>query len=169
MPEPSAIPVDPAVLVPAGASILDAAAWVGHVCWAELGFHEVLTRWLEDEGDAELAVELWALRAERAELAAAWHRRLPELRELPRAGFVEPSAVGEEGFAGLVELAGASRSAERASALRDALAAMQVHYTAHRTVAVGPADGPTATTLAEAVATTAGGVDRLDRWLVRCS
>lgn len=165
MADPTAPPVEPVVLVPAGPAILDAATWVGHVCWAELRFHAVLTGWLADERDAELALALWALRSDRAALAAAWHQRLPELRELPRSGFVEPSVAGEEGFAALVALEGADRSLDRASALRGTLTAMQAHYEAHRSVAVGPADGPTAATLADAVATTAAGVARLDRWL----
>lgn len=168
MTEPAADVPEPqvhAVVVPAGASILDAATWIGRACWTELRFHALLTSWLADEGDADLALDLWSLRSGHAELAEAWHRRLPELRELPRAGFVEPGGTDEEAFAALDALVGPGTSSRRAAALRTALVAHLARYEDHRAVAVGPADGPAAATLAVATATTASGVDRLDRWL----
>ncbi|HEX2575788.1 MAG TPA: hypothetical protein VHK88_05520 [Aquihabitans sp.] len=143
-----------AVVVPSGAPLLDAARWVGHVCWAELRFHQVLTGWLALEPDPVLATTLWQIRAGRADLAEAWHRRLPELRELPRAGFVEPSGEAEAGFAALVALEDPQASRARALALAAALEGVQDHYQAHVAVAVGPADGPVAATLAAAVART---------------
>ncbi|MEZ5178157.1 MAG: DMT family transporter [Acidimicrobiales bacterium] len=75
----------PAVVIPAGPPILEAAAWVGHACWAELRFHQVLTTWLAVEADLELSQAFWAIRGHRAQVAEWWHRRLPELREHPAA------------------------------------------------------------------------------------
>ena len=144
----------PAVVVPAGWPILDAAAWVGHSCWAELRFHQVLTDWLAIETSASLATVFWALRAHRAELAEAWHRRLPELREFPRPGFVKPSTAGERGFADLEALMDPAGGEARSAALTAALLAMADHYRAHAQVALGPADGPVADSLASALART---------------
>lgn len=140
------------VLVPAGATILDAGAWIGHVCWAELRFHQLLTGWLAVESDRALTPVLWTIRAHRAELAEVWHRRLPELRELPRAGFVEPSRWAEEALAAMEALTGPAASAVRVKTLSGALSTMADHYRRHLLVAVGPADGPTAATLATAIA-----------------
>ncbi len=155
MPDDHAAAHARAVVVPAGEPLLDAARWVGHACWAELRLHEVLTGWLADEADPELVTVLWSLRAHRAELAEAWHRRLPELREFPRAGFVLPSDRGQAGASALEALTAAdATSAERVAALGGALAAMADHYRDRVPVAVGPADAPTADTLARALART---------------
>lgn len=143
------------VLVPPGVPILEAAAWVGHACWGELALHRVLTGWLADEDDGEAVVAFWAARAHAAERAEAWHRRLPELREFPRAGFVRGSEEGEGGAAALAALAGPGRSGERRAALDAALARMAAHYQDHLAVAVGPADGPTAETLRRSLASVA--------------
>ncbi len=79
------------VLVPAGLPILDAARWVGASCWLELTVHQLLTAELAaPDLDDQGRVVRWRVRAHRAEVAAAWHQRLPELRELPREGFVAP-------------------------------------------------------------------------------
>ena len=72
--------------------ILEAAAWVGHACWAELRLHAVLTHWLSVESDPEVTVLLWSERADAADRAEAWHRRLPELREHPRSAFIHASS-----------------------------------------------------------------------------
>ena len=84
------------VVVPSGAVLADAARWVGHACWSELQFHQFLTEWLAVETDPELSTAFWAIRAHRGELAEAWHRRLPELREFPRSGFVRSSLAAED-------------------------------------------------------------------------
>lgn len=146
---------EPRPVMPAGPSILDAAAWVGHVCWAELRLHQLLTDWLAVEDDPGLGLVLWRVRSHRAALAEAWNRRLPELRELPRAGFVEPSARGDQGFAALDALTDGGTAIERADALAGALERLLHHYQARVEVARGPADGPTAATLVEAVRVTA--------------
>jgi hypothetical protein len=161
MTEPAPVTSEPVVVVPAGAPLVDAAPWIGHVCWAELELHRVLTGWLAVEADPAAATLWWAVRAHRAELAEAWHRRLPELRELPRAGFVEPSPVGEGGLASRADLDAPSATAERRAALGDALGALADHYRRHRSVAVGPADGPTAETLARAVSCTEADLARV--------
>lgn len=154
MTDASAPSVPPFVVVPVGQPILDAAAWVGHACWAELRLHQVLTDWLAIEASPPLATAFWAVRAHRAELAEAWHRRLPELREFPRPGFVKSSAAGDQGLAGLEVLTDPADGAARVAALRAALAAMADHYRKHAQVAVGPADGPVADTLGWAIART---------------
>ena len=152
----------PAVVVPAGWPMLDAAAWVGHACWAELRFHQVLTDWLAIETSASLATVFWAVRAHRAELAEAWHRRLPELREFPRPGFVKASPSGERGFADLEALTDPAGGAARSAALAVALAAVADHYRAHAEVAVGSADGPVADTLVSALARTESDIALLE-------
>ncbi len=158
-PAPSASPV---VVVPSGWPMLDAAAWVGHSCWAELRLHQVLTDWLAIETSAALSTAFWAVRAHRAELAEAWHRRLPELREFPRSGFVKPSTAGERGFADLEALTGPADGAARSAALTAALAAMADHYRARAQVALGPADAPVADTLTSALARTESDLARLE-------
>ncbi len=143
--------MDPHVLVPAGAPILEAAAWVGQACWSELALHDVLTGWLADEDDGAFASTLWTLRAGTAERAEAWHRRLPELREYPRDEFVGPSAKAEAVLDGLATLTGGGRGPQRLAAVDQALARLAQHYQDHLSVAVGPADGPTARTLRTAL------------------
>ncbi len=150
----TAPPAADSVVVPSGAVLADAAQWVGHACWSELQFHQLLTDWLAVETDPELSTAFWAVRAHRGELAEAWHRRLPELREFPRSGFVRSSLAAEEGFATLDAIRGPADGGTRAEALRSALSAMAEHYRGHLAVAVGPADGPTADTLAQAIART---------------
>lgn len=145
----------PPTVVPVGAAIIEAASWVGHACWAELRLHQVLTEWLAVELDAELSVAFWAVRAHRAELAEAWHARLPELRELSRAGFVEPGDPWDGVFTGMNALTGPDQSSARLRSLVRALATVGGHYDAHVAVAVGPADGPTAATLSMAIERTA--------------
>lgn len=145
----------PAVVIPAGLPILDAAAWVGHACWAELRFHQVLTSWLAVEVDLELSQAYWAIRSHRAEVAEWWHRRLPELREHPRASFVAPSSP--EVAARFDELEGllqADASLDRAAAAAGVLVALGRGYEERRAVAVGAADRPVAATLVQAVAIT---------------
>lgn len=145
---------DPNVVVPVGLPILEAAAWVGHACWAELRYHQTLTRWLAVEDDPAVAVTLWAVRAHRAELAESWHRRLPELREFPREQFVRSSGEAEAGFEALDALTVPGAGAGRRAALAEALTRMATHYEAHLEVAVGPADAPTADTLRQAITRT---------------
>ncbi|CAN5793649.1 hypothetical protein BH10ACT1_BH10ACT1_35350 [soil metagenome] len=145
---------EPTVVVPAGLPILEAAAWVGHACWAELRLHETLTRWLAVEADPPVAVALWTVRAHRAELAESWHRRLPELRELPREQFVRSSSEADAGFEVLDALTAPEAGAARVDALAEALRRMGDHYEAHVDVATGPADGPTADALRQSIART---------------
>ncbi|MEO6987992.1 MAG: hypothetical protein ABI239_05020, partial [Aquihabitans sp.] len=93
---------DVVVLVPAGEPILVAAAWVGTACWTELRLHQMMSDLLGTATVAPVpsvsipsASKLWTVRAHRAEVAEAWHRRLPELREFPRPDFVIPRTDGE--------------------------------------------------------------------------
>lgn len=139
---------EPQVVIPAGSELLDAAAWVGRSCWIELTLHQHLTEWLADEHDPALAATLWTVRSRRAEVAERWHRRLPELRELARAGFVEPDADAESLLA---PLATDASSGQRRDRLAEVLDAIDERYRAHVAVAVGPADAPTARTLLEAI------------------
>ncbi len=134
---------EPRVLVPAGLPLLDAAGWVGASCRAELVLHERLTATLASGAGAERSGVLWEVRAHRAEVAECWHRRLPELREMPREGFVAAAARpdAEAGATGPLE------PAELVRTLGDLLD----RYRAHVAGAVGPADGPTADTLAHAI------------------
>lgn len=148
---------DAEVLIPAGAELLDAAAWVGRSCWIELTVHQRLTDWLADESDPQLAAALWTVRSRRAELAERWHRRLPELRELARAGFVEPDAEAETLLA---PLAGEVSGDARRKRLAEVLDALLERYRSQVHVVVGPADAPTARTLAEAIEAT--GADRAE-------
>lgn len=148
---------EPAVLVPPGLPLHDAAAWVGRACWAELRLHEVLTGWLAVEADPEAVAVLWSERADAAERAAAWHARLPELRELPRPSLVQPSsdAVARL-FNGLASIDSPERTAARRGALAAVLRGLRLGYHRQAQVAVGPADGPTATTLTAALRSTFG-------------
>jgi hypothetical protein len=143
---------EPEIVVPAGPSLEEAAAWSGHACWCELRLHEVLTAWLAVEVDPVAAAALWSQRADAAERAEAWHRRLPELREWPRDRFVAPSsdAVARL-FAGLESLDQPEATAARRGALAAVLRGLRVGYHRRQAVAVGPADGPTATTLQAAL------------------
>jgi hypothetical protein len=194
-PEPAAGPDDaapgpsgstarpPAVVVPAGAPLVEAAEWVGHACWAELRFHGALTRWLAAESDPVAATLLWRVRSHRAEVAEQWHRRLPELREMPRADFVragdptlaalfdhvealgaddEPAPTddppgdpaGPDDAAGAAAAAAAAErtlTLARVHAAASLLSALRAGYEARVSVAVGPADGPVAATLAQAI------------------
>lgn len=161
---------DVVVLVPAGEPILAAAAWVGTVCWAELRLHQMISDELgtavvaplapaagsssedEDEqvgdrsgdlgsfGQSSDASRLWTVRAHRAEVAEAWHRRLPELREFPRPDFVAPGSDGERL---LVD-----------GSVTATLQALLDHYRQRSTQPMGAADGPVADTLAVAIART---------------
>lgn len=133
------------VVVPAGLPLLDAARWVGASCWLELAVHRLLTAELADPdlSDDE-RVARWRVRAHRAEVAAAWHERLPELREFPRDRFVAPPAGAGpevddpwwEPGAGVDLVAALDRLDRR--------------YRDHEAVAVGPADGPVRATLSRA-------------------
>lgn len=142
---------DRAVVQPAGAPLLDAAAWVGASCHLELLLHGRLTAALAAGVGPERVGALWAIRAHRAELAEAWHRRLPELRELPREtlvrveGPVEPRLAAPAG----------GDPADDPAWVADALDALAERYLRHAEVAVGPADAPVADALARALAVTA--------------
>ncbi|CAN5827805.1 hypothetical protein BH23ACT2_BH23ACT2_22220 [soil metagenome] len=141
-----------AVVIPAGRPIEEAAVWVGHACWAELRLHQALTGWLAIEADDEQRVSWWRLRSHRAELAEAWHRRLPELRELPRPGLVlAGSPEVEARYDRLAQLLDATGTRDRIAALGAALGDLAQRYRDHRAVAVGPADAPVAATLASAI------------------
>ena len=142
------------VVMPAGPSLHDAARWVGNACWAELRWHEVLTGWMAEPGvdgvDDGASLLLWSLRADAGERAAMWHRRLPELSELPRHGFLTcPSEEVAEGFD---QLAAIAADGGRLPATVAVLGAFLSGYTARQATAVGPADGPVARSLVEAVA-----------------
>lgn len=156
-------PLPPTVTVtPAGPLFMDAAAWVGAASWAELQLHRALTDLLRT-AEPDQALVLWAVRARRAELAAAWHQRLPELRELPRSGFVEPTADVSEILAPLeAATSGGSAGGESISVVAGVLAELAAHYRAQESSVVGPADGPTAATLRRAVADTDADLETLD-------
>jgi hypothetical protein len=133
------------VVVPAGLPILDAARWVGASCWLELAAHRVLTAELADPDLSDSArVARWRVRAHRAEVAAAWHERLPELREFPRERFVAPPADPGPDPADRWWEAGASIGPV------DVLDRLDRRYRDHEAVAVGPADGPVRATLSRA-------------------
>jgi hypothetical protein len=148
---------DRTVVIPAGLPLLDAAAWVGHACWAELRVHAVLTGWMAVEDDPEATLVFWSERSDAAERAEAWHRRLPELREHPRAGFVRPSSAPvAELFDGLAALSGVGQTEVRRGALSAVLRGLRLGYHHRQELAVGPADGPLATTLVAALRSTFG-------------
>lgn len=138
-----------ATVTPAGPLLMDAAAWVGAASWAELVLHQALTDLLGTVEPGQ-AVVLWTIRARRAELAAAWHQRLPELRELPRSGFVEPTSE----IAAILAPFAEPVTGDRIGAVAEVLAMLGGHYRSRQAVAVGPADGPTTATLRRAVADT---------------
>ena len=146
---PGMADAEPTVLVPAGAPLLDAAAWVGLSCRAELDVFERLTEVLAAGPGPDRTAALWSVRAHRAEVAEAWHRRLPELREMPRSGFVESTDVDPTS----VPRTPTGDPAD-VSWLVDALDRLLDRYRAHVPVAVGPADGPVADTLRLAIART---------------
>ncbi len=148
---------EPRVLLPAGLPLLEAAAWVGNACWVELRLHAVLTGWLAVEQDPEATLVLWSERADAAERAEAWHRRLPELREHPRSSFVQASS-GEVArlLNGLTALDEPGQTDARRGALSAVLRGLRLGYHRRQSLAVGPADGPTATTLVAALRSTFG-------------
>lgn len=158
---------DAAVLTPPGLPILEAAAWIGHACWVELRLHAVLTHWIAIEPDAEAVAVYWTERADAAERAEAWHRRLPELREHPRSDFVVASSDGVAHVLNeLTLLDQPERTEQRRGALSAVLRGLRLGYHAHQELAVGPADGPTATTLVAALRSTfgVGGADPDPAW-----
>ena len=140
------------VVVEPGLPIEDAAAWVGHACWAELRFHELLTTWMADETDDATSAELWSIRAACAERATDWHRRLPELREMPRPDFMVPSSPEVAAFFDSLATATASGELNRLLAAEVVAGALRVGYEQHWHRAVGTADGPVARTIAASVA-----------------
>ncbi|MGN6696168.1 MAG: hypothetical protein ACTHN0_18455 [Aquihabitans sp.] len=155
------------VITPPGLPILEAASWVGHACWVELRLHAVLTHWLSIEPDAEAVSVYWAERADAAERAEAWHRRLPELREHPRSDFVVASSDGVADLLNqLTLLDQPDRTTDRRGALAAVLRGLRLGYHAHQERAVGPADGPTATSLVAALRSTfgVGGFDPDPSW-----
>lgn len=139
------LPDGEVLVVPPGRPLTESAAWIGNACWAELRFHEVLTGWLAVEADDGRAESLWRLRAGAATRARRWHEHLPELREMPREGFVVPAGPEVEAWFAALEPAAASLVLDR----------LRADYEAHQAVAVGPADGPTAQALTEAIASVA--------------
>ncbi|MCB0971562.1 MAG: hypothetical protein KDA97_08610 [Acidimicrobiales bacterium] len=149
------------VVVPSGRPLIEAAAWVGAACWAELRLVEVLGGWLATEADPERAAHLWRVRADAASRAERWHRHLPELREMPRAAQVAPGAPAvAELFDRLDALGGdPARVAERSGALVAVLRGLRLGYHDHRSVAVGPADGPVAGALSDALRSTFDVID----------
>lgn len=158
---------DPAVLVPPGLPLLEAAAWVGHACWAELRLHAVLTDWLAVEPEGEHTEVLWHERADAADRAEAWYRRLPELREHPKESFIVPSSEAVARlFVGLGALSAPDASLARRGALSAVLRGLRVGYHHRQEIAVGPADGPTALTIAAALRSTfgVGGADPDPAW-----
>jgi len=160
-------PADLVVITPPGPPILEAAAWVGHACWVELRLHAALTHWLSVETEPEATSVFWAERADAAERAEAWHRRLPELREHPRAEFVVASSDAVAHLLNqLTLLDQVGRTSERRGALAAVLRGLRLGYHAHQERAVGPADGPTATTLVAALRSTfgVGGFDPAPAW-----
>lgn len=146
----------PTVLVPAGLPLLEAAAWIGESSRLELDLHVRLTRVMRHAGPARSPL-LWEVRAHRAEVSEAWHRRLPELREMPRDRFMgADTAFGRAG--------GGDSDVDPADDLTwlvDALEALVARYRSHLAVAVGPADGPTADTLGTAIGRAEGDIAAL--------
>ena len=140
------------VVVPAGRPILEAAGWVGHACWAELRFHEVLTGWIAVEADDEAVARLWSLRSGAAARAEAWNARLPELREMPRPDFVVPSSHDVETWFVALDRSAADGDVDRSIAAEVVVEALRRGYVAQQAVAVGTADAPVARTLVEAIA-----------------
>ncbi len=158
---------DPAILTPPGLPILDAAAWLGHACWAELRLQEVLTAWLAVEPDPEHALVLWRERADAAERAESWYHRLPELREFPQASFLVPCSPSvADLFDQLAALDAPASSPARRGALAAVLRGLRVGYHRRQEVAVGPADGPTAVSIGVALRSTfgVGGWDPAPEW-----
>lgn len=145
----------PPVVIPAGLALVDAARWVGHSCWAELRLHEVLTGWLAIDADPESVLLYWRERADAAERAHAWHQRLPELRERPKADFVVASSEAvERVFNGLAGLDHPAATGLRCGALSAVLRGLRVGYHRRQPLAAGPADGPLAATIAAALRST---------------
>ncbi|WP_426570995.1 hypothetical protein [Aquihabitans sp. McL0605] len=158
---------DAPVITPPGLPILDAAGWVGRACWAELRLSLMLTHWLAVEPDPAASAVFWAERSDAADRAEGWHRRLPELREFPRESFINASsdAVADL-FNDLTVLDAPEGTELRRGALAAVLRGLRLGYHAHQDVVVGPADGPTATTLNAALRSTfgVGGFDPDPAW-----
>lgn len=158
---------EPAILIPPGPLLVQAAAWLGHACWAEVRLQEVLTRWLAVEPQGEHVEILWHERADAAERAEAWYRRLPDLREYPQAQFIVPSSDAVAAlFDRLAALDGADQSTLRRGALAAVLRGLRLGYKRQQDIAVGPADVPAALTIATALRSTfgTGGADPDPAW-----
>jgi hypothetical protein len=120
-----------------------------------LRLHEVLTGWLAIDADADSVLLYWRERADAAERAQAWHQRLPELREQPKADFVLASSEAvERVFNGLAGLDHPAATDLRCGALSAVLRALRLGYHRRQPLVVGPADGPLATTIAAALRST---------------
>lgn len=143
-----AVVSDPKVVQSAGLALVYAAEWVGQACWTELRWHQVLTAWLADETQAGAMVLWWSLRADAAERAEAWHRRLPELAQMARSSFVRPATTAAAEAFDRWEAATGPGRRDRAV---DVLTGLAERYRAQVGVAVGPADAPVARNLADAV------------------
>lgn len=156
-----AVTAEPTVITPPGRPLREAAGWVGAACWCELRLVEVLSGWLADEPDAERAAHLWRVRADAAQRAERWHRHLPELREMPRAEFVAPPAPATAALFDDLEVLGpvTGGAGERPGALVAVLRGLRLGYHEHRSVAVGPADGPVAAALVAALRSTFDVID----------
>lgn len=158
---------EPAILIKPGPLLVQAATWLGHACWAEVRLQEVLTHWLALEPEGEHIEILWHERADAAERAEAWYRRLPELREYPRAQFIVPSSVAvAELFDRLQALDAPARSLDRRGALAAVLRGLRLGYKRQQDISVGPADAPAALTIATALRSTfgTGGADPSPAW-----
>lgn len=143
----------PPPLLSAGAPIRDAAGWVGAACWTELRLHEVITGWLAGEPEPSAQIAFWTVRADRAAQARIWNDRLPQLAEMPRPDFMVPRrAAAVARLEGLGSLTQAGETAARVVGFDAVLADLGRGYARHRSVAIGPADGPVASALIDALA-----------------
>ena len=129
-------------VIPAGLELRAAAGWVGQSAWVELWIFERLTALLaKGELSPTEKRAVWRIRSHRGEAAEAWHKRLPELREMPRKEFM----AGDAALSELLESQSVNPST--AGVVKNLLTVLADRYSAYQPVAVGPADGPTAETL----------------------
>ena len=135
-----------ALLAPVAPDLVGAAVRVGHDCWWQSRLFEVVGGWVASEPDVGAKLVFGRHRAHHAWRAEQWHDRLPELRELPREGFV---TAPNRAAAVLVEtLAASTGTVERLAGLyRVVLPRLVTAHEAHLDALAPVTDGPVGRTL----------------------
>lgn len=139
--ETTAAPLPPA---PAP-DIASTAARLGAYTWIASRLFEVVGGWVASTPEPAIKVHFAGVARRLADQAAAWHERLPRLREAPRVDLVR--APGPTASALLDSLAQVSTPGERVSALRAVLVRWDEVLAAHGKTMTAVRDGSAGLTL----------------------